>query len=564
MTAPRGGTWIVAAALAAATLAVFAPVVRNSFINFDDRSYIDENPRVSRGLSLDNLRWALTATEATNWHPLTWLAHMLDVEIFGLKPGGHHLTSLLYHAANAVLLFLVLVRATGALWRSALAAALFALHPLHVESVAWAAEKKDVVSAMFWMLATWAYLGWTSKRGGGRYLLMLVLFALGLAAKPMLVTLPFVFMLLDFWPLGRMGTGSIGTGSVERHGTVPVPMEGRGTVERRGTVPVPTLLLEKAPLFALSAASSAVTYIVQKQGGAMSSLAHVSFPVRLANALVSYVLYLWKTVWPSGLTVFYPYLQRRLPWWQPAGAALLLLLATLLILRAAGRRPYLAAGWFWYLGTLVPVIGLVQVGLQSMADRYTYLPLTGVFLAAAWGLADAAPARRSRRAAAVAAVAVLLVLSVLTRFQVGYWRDGVALFEHSVSSLPDNWLAHLNLGVVLASRGKLDEAMAHYRASLRIVPDFPDAYYNIGNVLARQGKMTEALEQYRLSLKYDPGSARARNNLGATLANLGWFDEAEEQFREAMRLDPGNTDAASNLAKLVSVRPGAGGKRPQP
>src|SRR5438093_562293 len=430
--------------LAGATAATLHPVLVGGFVLLDDPFYITQNPRVRAGLSAANLLWAFRGTPTSNWHPLTWLSHMADCQLFGLNPALHHLTSLVLHCASALILFLLLERATEAAGRSVFVAALFAVHPLHVESVAWTSERKDVLSGLLGLLTIAAYLAWgrgssAARRpvaasagrseahnrlpsavwSDGRFLLALGFFALGLLAKPMLVTLPLIFLLLDIWPVRR------------------VSLEGRG---------VPALwplALEKAPFFTLSAASSIVTFLVQREGGAMATLGEYPLPLRLSNALVAYVLYLGKTLWPLRLSAFYP-MPSELPWWQPAAATLLLAALTVLAMRWWRSRPYLLVGWLWYLGMLVPVIGIVQVGEQAMADRYTYLPLIGLFIVTAWGTGDLIESLRLPRGAAPALAACALVpLGVLASMQARYWRDDASLFTHAPDMDPCNWPAHL-------------------------------------------------------------------------------------------------------------------------
>ena len=437
------------------TLFAYRRSLSSDFITLDDPWYVTANTRVQEGLNSGSFAWAWTAFDASNWHPVTWLSHMLDVQLFGLDAGKHHLTNLLLHCANAVLLMILLFRMTGALWRSALVAFLFALHPLHVESVAWIAERKDVLSTLFWLLTLWAWLAYTRSKKPGPYALALALFSLGLMSKPMLVTLPFTLLLLDFWPLGR----------------ATLPLRGQGVTVKR-------LLWEKAPLFAMSAASCVFTLIAQRE--AMQNLSFLSPAERVANALKAYAGYLDKMVWPSKLAVFYPYHQTGLLTGSAAAALLLLAALTILALKLARRAPYLCMGWLWYLGTLVPVIGLIQVGDQSMADRYTYVPLIGIFIAAAWGLADLTGENRTlRHAAAALAVVVLAGSFAVTRVQTGYWTDAETLFGHALEVTSDNWVAHNCLGISLAFKGRMNEAVLHYAEALRINPRHSDIHNNM-------------------------------------------------------------------------------------
>jgi tetratricopeptide (TPR) repeat protein len=518
----RARVALIALALVAITFAAYSGVLSSGFVKFDDNVYVTENARVLEGLNAKTAAWALTSTEESNWHPLTWLSHLLDVSLFGLDAGMHHLTSLLLHAANAVLLFLLLQRMTGALWRSALASALFAVHPLHVESVAWIAERKDVLCTLFWLLTTAAWVRYTAAKSAARYALVIALFALGLMAKPMLVTLPVTLLLLDVWPLHRKG-------------------------------PLTTRLIEKAPLFAMSAASSVVTFVVQQRGGAVQTLLSMTFGERIANAAVSYVSYIEKTVWPAGLAVFYPFV-KNIPAWRVAGATVVLIVVTAAAVRLRARMPYLAFGWLWYLATVVPVIGLVQVGGQSMADRYSYAPLIGIFVAAAWGLAELARSNATARFAASGAAALAIAACVAaTRAQVAHWSDSTALFERALAVTKDNWLAHNDLGLVLFEAGKTDESIPHYVEALRITPDYVEANNNFGNALEKLGRRDEAIAHYKAALRVRPDYARVHNNLGVALSNQGKNDEAIAEYREAIRLDPGYPKPYENLAISLSA-----------
>ncbi len=529
--AGRQRTVLAAILLAGATIAVYAPSLGNGFIDaYDDADYVTSNPMVNRGVTLDGIVRAFTGYHSYNWHPLTWISHMLDCRWYGLDPWGHHLTSLLLHAANAVLLLLLLDRATGRTWRSAFVAALFALHPLHVESVAWVAERKDVLSAFFGLLAAIAYVAWARRGGRGRYALTAALFALGLMAKPMIVTLPFVFLLLDYWPLGRL-TASRGAGRF-----------GRDLLSRAW---------EKWPLFALAAASSAVTYGVQLASGAVTLLERIPLPARIANALVAYVRYAILAVVPSGLSVYYPHPFSGIAAWKWLAALAVLAAVTYLAVRFGRRLPYLAVGWLWYLGMLVPVIGLVQVGLQSMANRYTYLPLVGLFVIAAWGLSDLADRfvpRGRTWALGVPAIAALLALGAAARAETRYWSDGVTLFERAVAVTSGNTQAHCHLATALAKRGRVDDAIAQYREALRIEPREIGALSSLGGALLQQGKTDEAIGFLTEAVRLNPGYANAQYNLGLAMAEKGRFDEAVARYAEALRLDPGFAEAHYSLA----------------
>jgi Flp pilus assembly protein TadD len=497
----------------------------SDFVSYDDGLYVYENAVVREGLSLESARWALTTTAAANWHPVTWLSHMLDVQLFGLDAGRHHGVNLLLHTVNSVLLLLLLRRMTGALWRSALVAFLFALHPLHVESVAWVSERKDLLSTLFWFLTLAAWLGFLRSRRPARYALAILLYALGLMTKPMLVTLPFTLLLLDFWPLGR---------------TALPPGKAR--------VPLRALLVEKLPFFVLSAASSAVTFWAQRAGGAVQSIQEFSALGRVANASWAYVSYLGKTVWPHSLSVFYPLPDGGHPGWAVAAAVAVLIACTLVALKTLSRFPYLAFGWFWYLGTLIPVIGLVQVGDQAMADRYTYVPLIGIFVAVAWGLgALAGEPRVLRNAVAATCVVALAVFLVLTRWQTAAWRNSQALFEHALSVTRGNHLAHKSLGAILAQEGRAQEAIAHLEEAVHIRPAYASAHLSLGVVLAGEGRLDEAIEHYETALRLEPRLGTAAYNLGLVLMNLGRPEEAAGRFRQAIRTHPELAEAHNSL-----------------
>ncbi|MBW1896674.1 MAG: glycosyltransferase family 39 protein, partial [Deltaproteobacteria bacterium] len=444
------------------TFLVFWQVTSHEFVIFDDEVYVTQNDEVQKGLSWDGVAWAFTTTHANFWHPLTWLSHMLDCRLFGLNPAGHHLTSLLLHIANTLLLFLVFHRMTGALWPSAFVAALFACHPLHVESVAWVSERKDVLSTLFWMLTLGAYVRYVEHPRGRAYLLAVVFFSLGLMAKPMLVTLPFVLLLLDYWPLDRLDFGQQSHRPGDQAGHPGYPKSSFFH-----------LLLEKVPFLVLSAVSCIVAYTAQAHGGAIKSSGVFSIDVRIANALISYVSYLEKTFWPHHLAVFYPH-PGTWPVWQIAGAGLLLVSISALVLLGMRKKPYLTLGWFWYLGTLVPVIGLVQVGIHAMADRYTYVPLIGVFIMIAWGLQDIAKRWRPQRVVlGLSAAAVICAFTISSARQLNHWQNSSTLFQHALNVTEDNYGAHNNLGLALAQRGKLDEAIDHYLRALEIKPVSP-------------------------------------------------------------------------------------------
>ena len=532
--------------LIAATFAVFWQVQNQEFVNYDDNVYITENPHVQSGLTRKSLAWAFTSTYASNWHPLTWLSHLLDCELYGLNPKWHHLTNLLFHVANTLLLFLVLKRMTGAHWRSAYVAAMFALHPLHVESVAWVAERKDVLSIFFWMLTMWAYSRYAERPSLNRYLLVFLSFALGLMAKSMLVTLPFVLLLMDYWPLRRLRFGQeAGDNRLKAQGSF-IPLHKRSVPLR--------LVLEKVPFIALAGVSSAVTLFAQQYGGAVTSLESLSLKVRIANALVSYVNYIWKMIWPEGLAVFYPH-PGMLPMWQVAGAGLLLVCVSFLAIRTARSRPYMIVGWLWYLGTLVPVIGLIQVGVQAMADRYTYVTLIGLFIIIAWGVPDIlARWRYGKIAIAISAGLTLSIFTILTSLQLQHWRNNMTLFKHALSVTTGNYLAHTNVGAVLVGQGRLDDGIAHYAKALHIKPNYALAHYNLAAALDRQGKLDEAIAHYTKAARIKPDYVKARCNLGVALARQGKLDEAIAHLAEALRIEPNLAEAHYNLGRALAMQ----------
>ena len=521
----------IAAALFIITFAAFLPLRRNGFILFDDPAYITRNPQVAAGLTRAGLVWALATDAAGNWHPMTWLSHMLDVTLFGMRPAAHHFSGLLLHALTATLLFLVLAAMTGRRWLGALVAALFAIHPLHVESVAWASERKDLLSGLFWMLTMGAYLRYVRRPGPGRYAAMALCLALGLLAKQMLVTLPFVLLLLDWWPLGRAAAPG--------HG-------GR---------PPARLIAEKLPLLALSAAAGAVAFYVQRGAHAVKGLDLIPLVPRLFNAAVAYTGYLEKTFWPAGLSPFYPHLGPELSLVSVLGAAAVLVGVSFAVRLNWKRRPWLAVGWLWYLGTLLPVIGIVQVGWQAMADRYTYLPLIGIFIAVAWETdARLAGSGRARRTVTAAALLALALLGALTWRQTAFWRDSVSVFARAAAVTPGDMLAEYYLGTAQRLAGNFDEAVRHLRESIRINPRFPGIYSELGLTLSGQGDLAGAVQAYERALQLEPESATIHNNLGFALARLRQPKRALKHYEIALRINPhyalARTNAAFVLAEL--------------
>jgi tetratricopeptide (TPR) repeat protein len=523
------------ALLAAAVFFAFAGVLRNGWVLWDDPDYVSNQPRVTGGLRLDNALWFLSHPHAANWHPLTSWSHMLDVQLFGLEPAGHHATSLLLHVLNAVLLALVLARLTGAWWRSLAVAALFALHPLRVESVAWVSERKDVLSGLFFVLTLGAYGWWVERPGRSRYALLMLALALGLMSKPMLVTLPFVLLLLDVWPLGRLA------------------LPGRGGAGRGRARPLRALLLEKWPLFALAAASALVTFIVQRRIGAVVPVEAMLPSQRLTNALISYWRYIGRTLWPDDLAVYYQ-LGPAVNWAGALAGALGLVLATAACVALARRRPYLGVGWLWYLGTLVPVIGLVQVGSQSHADRYTYLPVIGLTIALVWLVGELVSRSRAGRTAAAAALALALAaLLVATARQVAVWKDTRTLFTHTLAVTGPNPVAYQCLGCAFLEERKPEPAIAALNKALRLSPGYQDAHQNLGHALVMAGRHAEAVPHFRTALGVKD-KAVIRHALGEALEALGRPDEAMREYEAAVALEPDRFHSLVLLAKGLASR----------
>jgi tetratricopeptide (TPR) repeat protein len=574
------------------TFAIYSPVAKNEFVNYDDSEYVAANPHV-QNLTWKNIAWAFTTAHASNWHPLTWLSHMVDWQLFGNHPAAHHLVSVAFHAANAVLLFLVLRRLTGAHWRSAFVAALFAWHPVHVESVAWASERKDVLSGFFFLLTLMAYGRFTeSKVSGlkskdaGWCVLALVFFALGLMSKPMLVTTPFVLLLLDYWPLRRF--------------SIPSIHQSTNPSTDRPAVPLRSLFFEKIPFFVLSVVSCIITFLVQRKGGAVST--SISLGARIANAVVAYVRYLGDCFWPSKLSVLYPH-PGHWPGWEVGGAAAVLIGISVLVGWWFFKRPYVFVGSCWFAGMLVPTIGLVQVGVQSMADRYTYLPLIGLFMIVAWGVADVVQAGQATtvgkevrenpqpevqgprskvqspkskhtttdRASGndesglvapgpamgpliAAGCFVLFVCAILTVKQVAYWENSETLFRHAVQVTQSNYLAYNNLGFYLSNKGRSAEAMQNYLKALEINPNYEDAHNNVGYALAARKQYAEAIVHYQAALKIKPNHTEVHNNLGNALADTGQIDQAIEHYLIVLKQNPEHTDAHNNLGVALAMK----------
>jgi Flp pilus assembly protein TadD len=587
----RNWSYIICLVLVFITFAVYYQVCSFGFINLDDPGYVSENPNIQTGFSLNAVKWAFTSGYAGNWHPLTWLSHILDWQLFGSNPAGHHLANLFFHIANTLLLFIVLKKMTGALWQSAFVAALFALHPLHVESVAWVAERKDVLSTFFWLLTMWAYAHYAKNPKLKWYLVSLVLFALGLMSKPMLVTLPFVLLLLDYWPFQR---------KISWH-----------------------LLVEKIPFFIFAAASSIVTILAQHSGKAVVPFSLAPLNFRIANAFISYVQYIEKMFYPAGLAVFYPHPGINISILFTVISAVLLLGVTIFILGFPKNHRYLVTGWFWYLGTLVPVIGIIQVGGQAMADRYAYITLTGLFIIIAWGMPELLGKFSHRKIVLwILSLVVLFALAVCSYLQTRYWKDTLTLCQHAIEVTNDNYQAHFcmikplleqnriddairhgeqavrisptfvpalnalglslleakrtddavacyrrvlqirpqdaaanfNLAWVLAGSGKFDEAIPLYYKTLQIDPDFADARINLGFALAGSGKLQEAVKEYEKILLVEPNNAVAHNDLGIALAKQENFDDAIAHFSQAVKINPNYANAKNNLSAALAEK----------
>lgn len=531
--------------LALGTLVLYNPATHFDFINFDDDRYVFNNPYILQGLSWKTVVWAFRSTSEGNWHPITWLSHAFDYQLFGLNPAGHHYMSVLLHVCNVVLLFVFLNRATQYVWRSFMVAALLAVHPINVESVAWVAERKNVLCTLFFMLALLAYLAYTRKPSLGRYLTLLAMFALGLMAKPMVITLPFVLLLLDYWPLARMMTQS----------GEPVTPLANPKIPKKSFA---WLVLEKVPMLALVLGSALITLFAQGSAGAVSSIQDVSLGSRIGNAVVCYLRYIEKAVVPVHLASLYPYPVDGVPTWRWLSALVVLLCITAFAFLITDRG-YLKTGWLWFLGTLIPVIGLVQIGNQAMADRYAYIPFIGLFIMAVWGIADLARQRRiSSTYLAVGATVILAAMSVQAEIQMSYWRDGAALWAHTAEVTANNFIAEDNLGNALILEGKKDEALPHFQAALRIRPSDPVSELDIGIYAQMQGHLQESMDWYRKALVDTTNPdlrAQAYTNLGSAYRMSGNHREAKQNYQSSLQLNPNATLALIGLG-LVSQKTG--------
>src|SRR5581483_8805763 len=514
----------VCIALAGLIWLVFGQTLWYDFVNYDDPRYVYENTRITGGLNLSAIAWAFTHIHALNWHPLTTISHMLDCQLYGVKAGWHHFTNVLLHTLTAILLFLALQQMTGAVWRSAFVAAVFAIHPLRVESVAWVAERKDVLSGVFFMLTLLSYLYYVRLPRIRRYLLVVFVFACGLMSKPMLVTLPFVLLLLDYWPLARI----------------------KDQFWKR--------VLEKIPLIMLSAVSSIITFLVQK--GAVGRTEDLPILERVNNAVVSYVLYVWQMLWPVNLAVFYPHPEKRLPFWEITSCLLLLICITAVAITLRKERPYLITGWLWYLGMLVPVIGLVQVGWQGRADRYTYLPQIGLYIAAAWVVNDlTALWRHQRSLLSASALLIVAVLSWCAWVQASYWHDSEKLFRHTLAVTTNNDVAENNLGIVFLGQGKVDEAISLLQSAVDLRPDNSPAHENLAKALLQKGRVDDALIHYRKLLELQPDNIEVHNIVGTVLVQRGRVGEGVEEWQKVLAIQPDNGNALSNLAWVFATSP---------
>ena len=518
-------------ALAALSWLVFGQTLWHDFINYDDPRYVYENTRITGGLNVSGIAWAFTHIHSMNWHPLTTISHMLDCQLYGLKAGWHHFTNVFLHTIAVILLFIALQQMTGAFWRSAFVVTVFAIHPLRVESVAWIAERKDVLSGVCFMLTLLAYAYYVRLPRIGRYLVVAFVFACGLMSKPMLVTLPFVLLLLDYWPLSRIRDPFC-------------------DIRRR----LLTLVLEKIPLMALSAVSSVVTFLAQK--GAVGETEQLPVLTRINNAVVSYVAYIWQMLWPVSLAVFYPHPENRLPLWEIISSLLLLICVTALAITLRKQRPYFVTGWLWYLGMLVPVIGLVQVGWQGRADRYTYLPQIGLYIAGTWAVAEfTASWRRQRAILSAAAILTIALLGWRAWLQTSYWRDSETLFRHALAVTANNDVAENNLGIVFLRQGKVEEAISLLQAAVDLRPDNSPAHENLAKAFLQKGQVADALVHYRKLLELQPDNIEVHNIVGTVLIQQGRIKEGVEEWQKVLAIQPDNGNAMSNLAWVFATSP---------
>jgi len=521
--APARDLWVyLALVLLIAT--AYAQVRSFEFVSYDDGEYVTNNPHVRVGLTPESVSWAFTSGYGANWFPLTWLSLMLGCQLHGIQSGWHHLTNVLLHTITTLLLFGLLRRMTGAFWRSAFVAFVFALHPMHVEAVAWVAERKEVLSGLFWLLTLGAYVSYTKRPGILRYLLVVAMFLGGTMSKPMIVTLPFALLLIDVWPLSRWTRATAGR-----------------------------LILEKLPLLGISAVASIIAFLVQSRGGAVSTLELLPFGLRIKNALISYVIYVLKFFWPANMSVIYPYPQ-QIPVWQAIGAGLIIAGISIAAIVEIRRRPYLFAGWFWFLGTLIPVIQLVQIGLEPRANRYTYIPYIGLSIIVAWGVTEMFERQAwGRLFLPIAGAAVCAACFVVTHYNLGYWRNSQSLFEHAIEVTSNNWAAHLRLSQVLLDEGRVDDAVPHIRETVRLRPNLLEARINLGAALSKRAEFQEAETEYRAALRIQPDNADAHEGLGVAATEEGRFNEALTHLTEAVRLRPDDPDSHYNLGRAYGL-----------
>jgi tetratricopeptide (TPR) repeat protein len=531
---------IICLILIIATLAVYWQVQNNDFVYFDDDLYVLENPDIKTGLNLKSIYWAFTNVRAGFWFPITWLSHIIDYSLYGINPKGHHFNNLLFHTANALLLFLALHRMTGALWRSACVSALFALCPLNAEPVAWISSRKDVLSTFFWMLTIYCYTIYTEKPEVWRYLLVFLFFSLGLMSKPMLMTLPFVLILLDYWPLDRLRLGS----SSSSNNLMKYP--DRNVKDQKYSFM--KLLFEKVPLFIFSLSSCVIVYFAEMEVGALKSLDKYPLDVRIFNAITSYAKYVYKLICPVNLACFYPH--PGMPeWWQIAGSGFIIIMVSILALKYIRQHPYLFVGWLWYLVTLVPVIGFIQIGGHALADRYAYIPLIGIFIIIVWGGYSLFTKRRYNQIAiSIIFCLFLLYSSIFTNIQIGYWQNSITLFKHAINVTPANYKAQYNLGIIYARMDNLKEATYHFYKALEIDPRSSDTHTNLGFIFFQKGDLKEAFNHYKKALEINPENDKAHNNLGVLFVKTGDFQEALFHFSEAVRINPGYINARNNLS----------------
>ena len=532
--------WLISVTLVVLTLVAYEPIRHNDFVNYDDDKYVTKNPNVTGGITWPGIKWAFTKTYASNWHPLTWLSHMADCEIYGLNPVGHHITNVVIHIINSLLLFLLLSKMTGSVWGSGFVAAIFAVHPVHVESVAWAAERKDVLSGLFWMLTILAYVHYAERPSFKRYVLVVLAFVMGLLSKPMVVTLPFILLLLDWWPLECIALSGNGGASATQKRQKTDGGHPKATLRQ--------LVLEKVPLIVLSVISSVMAIIAQRSGGAVATFENISLDYRIANALTSYINYIGKMIWPSGLAVFYPHPHIKLSDGTAVICGLLLVLITLLSIYTGRRRKHIAMGWLWYIVTLVPVIGLAQIGTQAMANRYMYIPMAGLLIIVAWEVKDIIADKRGLQiAACVSAVIVIFSAAIATRTQVKHWENSLTLFDYTLKVTENNLLAENNYGSALFEAGRVDEAIPHLKNMIRINPRFSDARIKLGKILMGQKKVNEAIVCFNEVLEQNEGSAEAHYNLAFALEMQNKYDEAIKHLSKALAIDPDYTDARNRM-----------------